>query len=238
MKIIAENLKYRYPKSAWELEVEALELDTSEITAVIGANGSGKSTFGNLLAGINRPTAGMLSIKMPIKDSTESITTMYSDYNLSEFRQLIGIIFQDPSAGIVYRKVYDDIAFMLKNLKIDKSEHSALIKTALNLVGIDGFENRNPLELSLGQRQKFAIATGLAARQKYLVLDEITSMLDHKSRINVLEIVHSIKQMTGSLLITNNIDDLAIADRVIVFDEGKIIYDEPSENEGWRECIL
>lgn len=197
--IKVQNLKFKYPNSKnFVIENSTFEIHEGEITAIVGENGSGKTTFGYLLSGL--------------------LELNNKDYGNIEIDGYINIVFQNPEIQIIANNVFDEISFVLKNFKIKEEEIEKRIKDALLLVGMEDKINDNPLNFSLGQKQKIAIASVLALKPKYIVFDESTSFLDSKSKDQILSIYKELKKLGfGVIVITNVIDELLIADKLLYF---------------------
>lgn len=209
-----DNLNYKFKTSQFEISNINLEISDGEFVCIIGKNGSGKSTFSKILAGLTKfKTGDILIDNLSLKGKK----------NFLEIRKKVGIVFQNPENQIIFDKVYDDIAFSLKNLHIPYSEFDYRIEEALKKVDMLNFKNSSTNELSLGQKQKIAIASALAINPSVLILDEPTTMLDPMSKVSIYEILTNLK-MSGTTIIfvTNFIDEILLADKIILFDNGTI----------------
>lgn len=212
--ITVKDLNYKYKTGDFVLSNINLEIKTNEFVTIIGKNGSGKSTFSKLISGLVKFKNGSIFL---------------DDLNLSnkkqalEIRKNIAIVFQNPETQIIFDKVYDDIAFGLKNLGFSKNEINSRIDEALNQVNMIDFKNAYTTELSLGQKQRIAIASSLAIHPKVLILDEPTTMLDPASKKQIYEILKNLKKNGITIIyITNFIDEILLGDRTIIFENGKI----------------
>lgn len=206
-----QKINYSYSNGKKVLTDIDLVLNSNEIIVIVGKNGSGKSTLGNVIAGIYKNKKNNISINgIDILKMSEI-----------EIRKQIGIVFQNPNTQIIFNNVYDDMLFTLNNLNLDKSDER--ITNALNLVGMSGMEQANPYELSFGQKQRIAIANVLAINPNYLVLDEATSMLDNEGKNSIYKIVRDLKnQGLGIVFITNNIDEIRLADKIVFLKNGTV----------------
>ena len=140
-----------------------------------------------------------------------------------EIRKNIAIVFQNPENQIIFDRVYDDIAFGLKNLGFSSEEIDERINEALKKVDMLEYKNSYTAELSLGQKQRIAIASSLAIHPNVLILDEPTTMLDPLSKNQIYKILKDLKSSGITIIyITNFIDELLLCDRTIVFEHGKI----------------
>jgi energy-coupling factor transporter ATPase len=188
-----------------------------EEVAVVGANGSGKSTLARLANGILLPQSGTVTVDgLATGDATR----------IRELRELVGIVFQHPDDQIVATSVEDDVAFGPENLGLARDIIRGRVTDALAAVGLTGLEDREPHMLSGGQKQRLALAGALAMLPTYLVLDEPTSMLDPEGRAGVLGIVARLRtEGHGILHITHDLADVAEADRTVVLDTGRVVFD-------------
>lgn len=173
----------------------------------------GKSTLSKLIAGLLKPKTGKINV--------DNINTSNKKefYNL---RKKIGMVFQNPENQIIFNNVYDDIAFAIKNLQLDNEE--IRIKDALEKLKMDKYLKSQTYELSLGQKQRVTIAGVLAVNPKYIIFDEPTTMLDSEGKEDVYEIVKSLKNQGYTIIyVTNVMDEILIADKVVVLEKGEII---------------
>lgn len=210
-----ENLNYKYKTGNFNISNINLKIDDNEFICIIGKNGSGKSTFAKLLAGLTKFKNGNIFINnIDIKNQK----------NFLEIRKNIGIVFQNPENQILFDKVYDDIAFSLKNLNVPYSEFDYRIDEALKKVNMLEYKNASTTELSLGQKQKVAIASSLAINPNILILDEPTTMLDPSSKNSIYEILKDLKKSGITIIfVTNFIDEILLSDKIAVFESGQII---------------
>lgn len=192
-----------------------LSIQPGEFVAVVGANGSGKSTLAKLLNGLLLPTNGEVLI--------DGHNTKDADNKIFAPRQ-VGLVFQNPDNQLTATIVEDDVAFGPENLGIPPEEIRARVDRALKTVGMTEFKDKDPHNLSAGQRQKIAVAGILAMEPKYLVMDEPTSMLDPVGRRDILETLSELRQKSsiGIVYITHIIEEIVEADRILVMTEGKI----------------
>lgn len=211
--ITIENVSFKYKQGAEILKDVNLTIEEGKCIAVIGKNGSGKSTLGRLIAGITKPSKGNILI--------DELNTRKKESFL-EIRKKIGIVFQNPENQILFSTVKDDMIFALNNLKMDTIEQR--VKRALEQVNMQGFESKDTYELSLGQKQRIAIAGALAIDTKYLVLDEPTTMLDPNGKEAIYSIVEELKKQGYTIIyITNVMDEILLSDSVIVMEDGKLV---------------
>ncbi len=202
-------------------DVKAVEGVTSvfergSFTAVLGRNGSGKSTFAKLLNALLYPTRGVVYV--------DSISTVQEEH-IWEIRKTVGMIFQNPDNQIVGTTVEEDVAFGLENLGVEPAEIRRRVDAVLKSIGMSEFTESQPHHLSGGQKQKVAIAGILAMKPECIVLDEATSMLDPFGRREVIEVMKRLNREENITVIhiTHHMDEASFADKVIVLDEGKIV---------------
>ena len=222
MKIIqTEKLVFSYePESDEEPILKSLDIgiESGSFVAVLGHNGSGKSTFAKHLNGILLPTGGKVWI-----DGMDSA----DEEKLLEIRRTVGMVFQNPDNQIVANVVEDDVAFGPENMGIPSEEIRLRVDEALKDVGMYEYRTHAPHLLSGGQKQRVAIAGIVAMRPRCIVLDEPTAMLDPAGRREVLETVHRLNRELGItvVLITHHMDECIEADRLIVMSDGEIVTD-------------
>ena len=190
-----------------------------EMTAVLGHNGSGKSTFAKHLNAILLPSGGKVYV--------DGIDTA-DEQRLYDIRQKVGMVFQNPDNQIVATVVEEDVAFGLENIGVPPKEMRERVDRALMDVGIYEYKKHAPHRLSGGQKQRVAIAGIIAMRAKCIVLDEPTAMLAPRGRKEVMETIHKLNKEYGItvVLITHYMDEAAQCDRIIVMDSGKVILDD------------
>ena len=190
-----------------------------EFVAVLGHNGSGKSTFAKHLNGILLPCSGKVYVA--------GIDTS-DDERLFELRQHAGMVFQNPDNQIVSSIVEEDVAFALENLGVPYEEMRQRVDDALKAVQMYEYRKHSPSQLSGGQKQRVAIAGIIAMRPDCIILDEPTAMLDPQGRKEVLKTIRRLNKENGItiVLITHYMDEAAKSDRVIVMDSGKVVFDD------------
>jgi len=195
----------------------SLEIPEGQFAAVLGHNGSGKSTLAKHFNGILTPTKGSVTVAgLDVAD----------DSTLQQLRQTVGMVFQNPDNQIVATIVEEDVAFALENLGVPPAEIRVRINAALENVGMARFAKHAPHQLSGGQKQRVAIAGVIAMNPKCIVLDEPTAMLDPKGRLEVIKTVRKLNREGATVVyITHYMEEAALADRVIVMDDGRIIMD-------------
>ena len=172
----------------------------------------GKSTLARIIAGITKPTSGVVFVNDIDTENKAEFKTL---------RRTIGIVFQNPDTQIIFNNVHDDIIFALDNLELDNKEER--IEKALKEVGMEKYINCEAFDLSLGQKQRITIAGVLSIGTKIIVLDEPTAMLDPQGKEDIRKIVKQLKEKGFTIVyVTNIIEEVLIADRVIVLEKGKV----------------
>ena len=195
-----------------------LTIERGSFTAVLGHNGSGKSTMAKLINGIRRPTSGSVTVNgMDVGDENNELNV----------RRTVGMVFQNPDNQFVSTVVEDDVAFGPENLGVEPEEIRRRVDEALKAVGMYEYRSHDANRLSGGQKQRVAIAGMLAMRPDCLVLDEPTAMLDPHGRAEVIATVKRLNKELGMtvVLITHYMNEAAQADRVVVMDSGRLILD-------------
>lgn len=219
MKIITiENVVYRYEGQAVPaLDNLCFDIEEGEFIALVGRNGSGKSTAAKLLNGLVTADSGKVVVLGADASDKD---------NLFFLRSSVGMVFQNPDNQMVATIVEDDVAFGPENLGVKREEIEERIDFALNATDMQAFRTRASEHLSGGQKQRVAIAGVLAIKPKVLILDESTSMLDPKGRSEIMEIVKKLNKENGVTVIcvTHYMEEAAEADRVIVMREGKMAF--------------
>ncbi len=191
------------------------EIHNGDYIAVIGANGSGKSTFAKHINGLLIPSKGNVIVDgYDTKDKKD----------IWELRKKVGMVFQNPDNQLVATTIEDDIAFGMENIGIEGYEMKRRIEWALELVGMSDLRNNEPHLLSGGQKQKVVIAGALAMQTSYLVLDEPTSMLDPKGRKDILNTIKKLNREENITIIyiTHFMSEAAEFDKIIVLNKGEI----------------
>ena len=199
-----------------------LEIERGSFVAVLGHNGSGKSTLAKLLNLILVPTSGKVWI-----DGTDITDEALTEDQLYKLRRRVGMVFQNPDNQLVATVVEEDVAFGAENLGIEPSEIRRRVDSALATVGMTAFAKHAPSQLSGGQKQRVAIAGIIAMMPECIIFDESTAMLDPGGRKEVMETILRLNREQGItvLHITHNMDEAAMADRVVVISDGRLILD-------------
>ena len=224
-EIRVEDLVFEYPGeeegSPGYLVLKGLNLTIpkGQFVAVLGHNGSGKSTLAKHFNAILTPTKGrVLVCGMDTREENR----------LFDIRQEVGMVFQNPDNQIVATIVEEDVAFALENLGVEPAEIRRRVDEALKEVHMYEYREHAPHQLSGGQKQGVAIAGVLAKRPDFIVLDQLTAMLDPRGRSQVLRTIHRLGRDYGTtvILITHYMDEAVQADRVVVVDGGEILMDD------------
>ena len=222
MNIIeTKELSFSYKRENDEKVVlDGLNIDIKEgsFTAIIGHNGSGKSTFAKHINAILLPSGGSITVC--------GIDTC-DERKLYDLRKSAGMVFQNPDNQIVATIVEEDVAFGLENIAIDREEMHKRVEEALKAVNMYEHRKRAPHLLSGGQKQRVAIAGILAMQPRCIILDEPTAMLDPQGRKEVMDTILRLNREKNItiVLITHYMDEAAKSDRVIVLDKGKVEID-------------
>ena len=228
--IEALDLKFAYDDSSssdkeqmFALKGVSTIINRGEYVAVVGRNGSGKSTFAKLLNLVLEPTGGDLRI------DGKSVCGELSDDEIIELRRRIGMVFQNPDNQIVATIVEEDVAFGPENIGVPSSEIRKRVDDALASVGMSEYAKHEPHRLSGGQKQRVAIAGIIAMMPDCMIFDESTAMLDPIGRLEVLDVMEKLVREHGITVIniTHHMSEAVRADRIIVIDKGKIIADAP-----------
>lgn len=193
-------------------------IEEGEFVALLGHNGSGKSTAAKMINGLLLPEEGV--VRVMGKDTADN-------KNLFEIRKNAGMVFQNPDNQMVANIVEDDVAFGPENVGMKREEIGRRIEYALQAVGMQDYRDATPSRLSGGQKQRVAIASVLALKPRIIILDESTSMLDPKGRQEVMDVVRALnkEEKITVLHITHFMDEALSADRVIVLDGGIVVMD-------------
>ena len=223
-----EHLSYQYEEQGASpvLHDLSMEIHEGEFIAVLGHNGSGKSTLAKLLNLILTPTGGKIWVAG--KDITDESMT---DEDVLEIRKNIGMVFQNPDNQLIATIVEDDVAFGPENLGIPSDEIRKRVDSMLRDVGMLEYAKHEPHRLSGGQKQRIAIAGILAMMPKCIIFDESTAMLDPIGRKEVIDAIVRLNREKGLtvIMITHYMEEAALADRILVLNEGNVLLEgEPS----------
>ena len=211
-----ENIHYRYHEDDTReaLAGVSLEIRRGEWLAIIGHNGSGKSTLAKVMNGLIEANTGSVVVNGKV----------LTEETVFEARRTVGMVFQNPDNQFVGTTVEDDIAFGLENIGLPREEMLERVTKVLEMVKMSEFRTKEPARLSGGQKQRVAIAGVTALEPEVIILDEATSMLDPKGRLEVISTIqklHKEKKITV-ISITHDLDEAAQADRVVLMEQGQI----------------
>lgn len=195
-----------------------LSIEQGSFVAILGHNGSGKSTVAKLTNGILFADSGTVTVNGKVAKNDDSIY---------DIRRDAGMVFQNPDNQIVSSIVEEDVAFGVENLGVPADECRKRVDEALKTVGMYEYRLKTPSKLSGGQKQRVAVAGIIAMKPKCIILDEPTAMLDPNGRKEVIDTVMKLNKEEGItiVLITHYMDEAVKADRVVVMDNGKIMLD-------------
>lgn len=230
--IKAARLVYEYIRRDEEENIEEVnraidgldvDIEKGGFVAVLGHNGSGKSTFAKHINGLLMPTDGTLWVgDMDTKD----------EEHIWDVRKTAGMVFQNPDNQIIGNIVEEDVGFGPENIGVPTEEIWKRVEESLKAVGMTAYRLQSPGKLSGGQKQRVAIAGVMAMKPECIILDEPTAMLDPNGRREVIKTVHELNRAEGItvLLITHYMEEAIDADRIIVMDGGRIVMDgKPAE---------
>ena len=216
-----KNLVYEY-EEADHPAVGGVDLtiEKGEFVAVLGHNGSGKSTMAKCLNGLFQPTRGDVIV--------DGMNTK-EEKDIWKIRARAGMVFQNPDNQIVATVVEEDVAFGAENLAVEQKELRRRVDDALAAVEMTEYKDDQPHKLSGGQKQRVAIAGILAMNPDYIILDEPTAMLDPRGREEVMKTILRLNKEEGKtiILITHFMSEAVQADRVAVMEEGKLVLEGP-----------
>lgn len=240
--IHTERLSFAYPggeepEPTPALRDVSLDVRKGEYVAVLGHNGSGKSTLAKLLNLMLEPTSGSLVIGGVDLSHPEDLT----EEELFAHRRRVGMVFQNPDNQLVATIVEEDVAFGPENLGVPNPELRARVDSALQTVGMTEYAGQEPHRLSGGQKQRVAIAGVIAMLPECIIFDESTAMLDPSGRREVLDMIRKLNREHGItvLNITHYMDEAALADRIIVINDGSVYMDgTPDSVFARRDALL
>ncbi len=227
--IEAKNLVFRYQENEEDgtpkkqevpvLKDVSLSIEKGSFTAILGHNGSGKSTFAKHINAILVPDEGKVYV-----DGMDTA----DEENLFAIRQKAGMVFQNPDNQIVATIVEEDVAFAPENLGVAPDEIRRRVDDALKAVKMYDYRSHAPTQLSGGQKQRVAIAGVIAMQPDCIILDEPTAMLDPQGRQEVMDTIRRLNREKGItvVLITHYMEEAALADRIVVIDDGRVLLDD------------
>ena len=221
----AKNLTFEYIRRDEDGNVEgitkavdnvSIDIKQGDFVAVLGHNGSGKSTFAKHLNALVMPTEGTVWV--------DGLDTREEEHTL-KVRQTAGMVFQNPDNQIVGTLVDEEVGFGPENIGVPTEEIWERVEKSLKAVGMYAFRNQSPNKLSGGQKQRVAIAGIVAMKPKCIVLDEPTAMLDPLGRKDVLNVLHELNRQENVtvILITHYMEEVIDIDKLYVMDDGKLV---------------
>jgi len=218
MKIIEVNhLSYKYNETDVAINDVSFSIEAGKYVAIIGHNGSGKSTFAKLLMGLLEPN----------ENSIKEFGIDLNRKTVHQLRSRMGIVFQNPDNQFVGATVRDDLAFGLENRCVKREDMDAIINEYAEKVNMVEFLDKEPENLSGGQKQRVAIAGVLSMNPEIIIFDEATAMLDPKGKKEIRETILKMKKENPEmtiLSITHDIEEAYQADEVIAFNDGKVVF--------------
>ncbi|MFX1250716.1 MAG: energy-coupling factor ABC transporter ATP-binding protein [Promethearchaeota archaeon] len=219
------NLSFRYTqKHPLVLRDISINFFDKILTVIAGPNGSGKTTLVKHFNGLITPQIGSIKI----------LGQTVNKKNRREIQKLVGLVFQNPDEQIFFPRVYDDIAFGPRNMRLNPIEITQRINKALEEVKITHLKDRITFNLSFGEKKKVAFAGILAMNPKVVVLDEPTIGIDPWSKPQLLSIIRGFKRHRGVIVVSHDFDVMKIADRIVLMKEGQIAGDFDSFEEFYR----
>ncbi|MBX0359824.1 energy-coupling factor ABC transporter ATP-binding protein [Halobacillus sp. Nhm2S1] len=209
------HVSFKYQEDMpWVLKDVSFTIGPDEWVAIIGHNGSGKSTIAKLMNGLLFPQEGEIIVN-GMKVTHETVW---------DVRKQVGMVFQNPDNQFVGTTVRDDVAFGMENHGMPRELMVERIKESLDSVRMEAYESHEPHRLSGGQKQRVAIASVLAVSPEFIILDEATAMLDPKGRKEIMQTVSDVQQERDLSLvtITHDLQEVTMASRVIVMNGGEV----------------
>ena len=222
MELKCEKLTYEYDAGTSmakrAVDEISLTIPSGQFVGIVGHTGSGKTTFVQLLDGLLKPTAGVVSL--------DGVDIASKGFDRRSMRSSVGIVFQYPEYQLFEQTVIKDVSFGPKNQGLSDEDAAKEAAEALRKVGIsEEMHSSSPFELSGGQRRRVAIAGVIAMRPACIVLDEPTAMLDPAGRAEVIRTIRELNEQekVTIILITHNMEETVYADRILVMDHGKVV---------------
>ena len=213
--IKVENLCFEYEPGLQTINNISFQIHKGEYVAILGHNGSGKSTIAKLLIGLLEKKSG----EIYIDDYQLNLENLY------KIREKVGIVFQNPDNQFIGATVRDDIAFGLENICVPREQMDELINRYSKVVRMENFLDHEPTKLSGGQKQRVAVARALITHPKIILADEPTGALDSKSTDQLLSIFDQIHQSGQTILmVTHSSKAASYASRVLFIKDGQIFH--------------
>jgi energy-coupling factor transport system ATP-binding protein len=220
------DVRFRYKGSTgWALDGVSLDVEKGEFVTILGPNGSGKST-------ISLMSNGLVPHALPgdLEGTVEIFGLDVRSHPVAELATKVGIVFQEPESQLFCMSVEEEVAFGPENLAVPRDEIRERVEWALELVGMNGYNDRSPFSLSGGQKQRVAIAAALSMRPEMLVLDEPAYALDPVGRVELYSVLKDLKEKHGMtvLLAERDAEDAAaFSDRFVLMKGGRIMDSGP-----------
>lgn len=215
--LIFDQVHFYYKKGQPVIDNVSFTIETGEFVAIVGANGSGKSTIAKLMDGLLLPRKG--NVKFKTLDTAKPA-------DLTEIHQQIGFVFQNPEDQFITTTVMDEVLFGMENIRVPREEMHSRLEDALQAVHMEEYLDAMPHQLSGGQKQRVAIAAILAMRPQIIIFDEATSMLDPQGRQQVHSIMLELhRQGLTIIYITHHMEEVLSAERVLLLHKGRLEFD-------------
>ena len=211
--IKVENLCFEYEPGLQTISNISFQIHKGEYVAILGHNGSGKSTIAKLLIGLLEKKSG----EIYIDDYQLNLENLY------KIREKVGIIFQNPDNQFIGATVRDDIAFGLENICVPREQMDELINRYSKVVRMENFLDHEPTKLSGGQKQRVAIAGILAMSPSIIILDEATSSIDTRTELQIQKAFDVMMKGRTTFIVAHRLSTIKNADQIIVMDQGHIV---------------
>ncbi len=224
--VLITDLKFKYNNKIVFNDFN-VKIKKSKVTAIIGPNGSGKSTLIKLILGLLKGEGSIIVDGVSLKD------------NIREVRKNTGVVFSNPDNQFVAETVMDDIAFTLENMNFEKSLIKNKVLEVADYIGINDILDKNPHELSGGQKQLVAFASALVHDPKLLIFDEAFTMIDKIYKDKLFSLIKRLKKKGMSIIfVTHDIEDTLISDEIIVLNKGQVLLADKKEKIYKKEMEL
>ena len=211
--IKVENLCFEYEPGLQTINNISFQIHKGEYVAILGHNGSGKSTIAKLLIGLLEKKSG----EIYIDDYQLNLENLY------KIREKVGIVFQNPDNQFIGATVRDDIAFGLENICVPREQMDELINRYSKVVRMENFLDHEPTKLSGGQKQRVAIAGILAMSPSIIILDEATSSIDTRTELQIQKAFDEMMKGRTTFIVAHRLSTIKNADQIIVMDQGHIV---------------
>ena len=221
--VVFSHVSYSYGENSFAIKDLSFELEKGSYIALVGHNGSGKSTIAKLLIGLLPLAKGEIYVN----------GLKLNKKNLSSVRSKIGIVFQNPDNQFIGSTVEDDIAFGLENRRVPHEDMQAIINEYAAKVGMIDYLKKEPTNLSGGQKQRVAIAGVLALSPEIIIFDEATSMLDPRGKREIASIIRDMRTNMPDLTIisiTHDVEEAYLADQIVLLKDGDVVAIDTPDN--------